>query len=76
MKRLPDAIFIADVEHNHLAVDEAIHLDIPIFAIVDTNTDPTKIDYPIPANDDSIRTVQLVADSFSQTIQQSKRNSE
>jgi small subunit ribosomal protein S2 len=60
MKKLPDALFIVDTVHEKIAVAEARKLDIPIIAILDTNADPSVIDYPIPANDDSIRTIQLI----------------
>lgn len=60
MQRLPHAIYIVDVKKEHIAVDEARRLGIPIFAIVDTNCDPDNIDYIIPANDDSVRTIELI----------------
>ncbi|BFN36847.1 30S ribosomal protein S2 [Fidelibacter multiformis] len=60
MKKLPDALFIVDTVHEKIAVAEARKLDIPIIALLDTNADPSVIDYPIPANDDSIRTIQLI----------------
>jgi small subunit ribosomal protein S2 len=61
MRRLPSAMFIVDVAKEHLAVHEATRLGIPIVALVDTNADPDPIDYPIPANDDAIRAVRLLA---------------
>jgi small subunit ribosomal protein S2 len=60
MNRLPGALFIVDIKKEHIAVKEAKILGIPVFAIVDTNTDPEDIDYPIPANDDSYKTIELV----------------
>jgi small subunit ribosomal protein S2 len=60
MKKLPDALFIVDTVHEKIAVAEARKLDIPIISLLDTNADPSVIDYPIPANDDSIRTIQLI----------------
>ena len=60
MRRLPDAIIIVDANLEVTAVKEASVLGIPIIAIVDSNTDPDPIQYPIPANDDSIRTIQLI----------------
>jgi len=60
MNRLPGALFIVDIKKEHIAVKEAKILGIPVFAIVDTNTDPEEIDYPIPANDDSYKTIELV----------------
>ena len=59
MQKLPDALFIIDLNKEHLAVAEARRLGIPIVAIVDTNCSPTDIDFPIPANDDAIRAVKL-----------------
>lgn len=60
MNRLPSAIFVVDVIKENIAIKEATRLGIPIFAIVDTNADPKPIDYVIPANDDSIETVDLI----------------
>ena len=60
MKRLPNAIFIVDARHESIAINEAHRLEIPVIAIVDTNTDPEVIDYPNPANDDSIRAIKLI----------------
>jgi small subunit ribosomal protein S2 len=60
MTRMPSALFIIDIKKEHIAIDEARKLGIPIFAIVDTNTDPNVVDYPIPANDDSVRTIELI----------------
>ncbi len=61
MTRLPGALFIADIKKEHIAVKEAKILGIPVIAIVDTNCDPDDIDYPIPANDDSSKTIELIA---------------
>src|SRR6266571_3515523 len=58
--RLPDAVFIVDPQREHIVVAEALRLGIPIIAMVDTNCDPTVVDYPIPANDDAIRAIRLV----------------
>ena len=60
MTELPGAVFIIDVEKEHIAVTEARKLEIPIVAIVDTNCDPDVIDYSIPGNDDAIRSHQAV----------------
>ena len=59
MGGLPDALFVIDAEHEHIAIKEANNLGIPVFAIVDTNSDPDGIDYIIPGNDDAIRAVKL-----------------
>jgi small subunit ribosomal protein S2 len=61
-------VFIVDIIKEDNAVREAVKLNIPIVAIVDTNTDPTLIDYPIPANDDAIKTIQLIAEYVKQAI--------
>ena len=61
MSRLPGAIFVVDIIKEHLAVNEAIKLHIPVIAMVDTNSDPDVPDFIIPCNDDSARTIQLVA---------------
>ena len=72
MKGLPDAIFVVDTYQESIAVDEAKLLNIPIVAIVDTNSNPNLIDYPIPANDDSIRAVKLIVSEISKAICESK----
>ncbi|MCB9642824.1 MAG: 30S ribosomal protein S2 [Myxococcales bacterium] len=61
MKRLPGALFLIDPGKDRLAVTEANKLGIPVIAIVDTNADPTMIDYPIPGNDDAIRSIRLIS---------------
>jgi len=61
MTRIPGALFIVDIKKEHLAIKEAKILGIPIIAIVDTNTDPEEVDFPIPANDDSVKTIELIA---------------
>jgi len=61
MKRLPGAIFVVDTKKEQIAVKEARKLNIPILAIIDTNSDPTIIDYPIPANDDAARSISIIS---------------
>lgn len=61
MRRLPEAIFIVDTKKEHIAIREADRLDIPVVALVDTNSDPDDVTYPIPANDDAIRAVRLLS---------------
>ena len=70
MRRLPDAIIVVDADFELTAVKEARLLEIPVIAIVDTNTNPKLVDYPIPANDDSIRTIQLIIAAISDEILQ------
>ena len=68
LDRLPSAVFIIDPKKEKIAVEEAQRLAIPIVAIVDTNCDPTGIDYPIPGNDDAIRAVRLIASRMADAI--------
>jgi small subunit ribosomal protein S2 len=68
MNRLPGAIFVVDIIKEHLAVNEAIKLHIPVIAMVDTNSDPDVPDFIIPCNDDSARTIQLVATQVADAI--------
>ena len=60
MTRLPGVLVVIDIKKEHIAIKEAKILGIPVVAIVDTNTDPEDVDYPIPANDDSVKTIELV----------------
>lgn len=60
MNRRPDALFVVDTRREEIAVAEANKLGIPVVALVDSNSDPTKIDFPIPANDDAIRSIELI----------------
>lgn len=62
MKKMPGAMFIVDARKEDIAVKEARKLSIPIVAIIDTNADPDMIDYPIPANDDAMRSIKLITD--------------
>jgi small subunit ribosomal protein S2 len=71
----PGAIYITDILSDKNAVLEARKLKIPIVAIVDTNADPTLVDYPIPANDDAIKTIQLITDYVAETISSGKAKS-
>ena len=71
MKRLPDMIVMVDAKFEDTAVKEANKLDIPIIALVDTDTDPSNIDHVIPANDDSLRTVSLVLQSLADSVVES-----
>lgn len=68
LRAAPDALFIVDVKKEHIAVLEARRLDIPIVAIVDTNCDPEMIDYVVPANDDAIRAIRLIANKMADAI--------
>jgi len=64
LSRLPSALFIVDITKEHIAVAEAKKLNIPTFAMVDTNSDPTKVDFPIPANDDATKSIELIVDTM------------
>jgi len=68
MRRVPNVVIIVDANFESTAVQEALRLEIPVIAIVDTNTDPTIVSHAIPANDDSIRTIQLIISALTDTI--------
>lgn len=72
MTRLPAALFVVDTTKESIAIAEAKRAGIPVVAIVDTNSDPTNIDYPIPANDDAIRTIRLVCSKIADAIIEGK----
>ena len=72
MEQLPSAIFIIDPRKEKIAVAEAQRLGIPIVAIVDTNCDPTGIDYPVPGNDDAIRAVRLITGRLAEAINEGR----
>ena len=74
MKKIPDLIFIIDTNAEQLAVKEAQKLKIPIVAILDTNSDPTGIDHPIPGNDDARRAINLYCDLVKKTILDAQQN--
>ena len=74
MKKIPDMIFIVDTNVEELAVKEAIKLNIPIVAIVDTNSDPTGINFPIPGNDDARQAINLYCDLIQQTVLDAQKN--
>lgn len=68
MNRLPAAMFIVDIKREHIAVDEAIKLGIPTFAMVDTNSDPRRVDYAIPANDDASKSIAVIMEHTTNAI--------
>ncbi len=68
MGGLPDAIFVVDVQHEHIAVSEANKLGIPVFGIVDSNSDPDGVDYVIPGNDDAIRAIRLYVTAVADAV--------
>jgi small subunit ribosomal protein S2 len=73
MGRVPGAIFVVDAKKEMIAVKEANKLGIPVIAIADTNADPDVIDYPIPGNDDAIRSVLVITRAISESIEQARR---
>jgi small subunit ribosomal protein S2 len=68
MAKLPGALFIVDIRREHIAVSEARRLGIPTFAIVDTNSDPSWVDFPIPANDDASKSIYVIAREIADAI--------
>lgn len=68
MTRLPGAVFVVDIRREHIAVREAIKLNIPIFAMVDTNTDPRLVDFGIPANDDASKSIEIILNKVTSSI--------
>ncbi|MEP6484232.1 MAG: 30S ribosomal protein S2, partial [Rudaea sp.] len=72
MGRLPDALFVIDIGHEDIAVKEAKKLGIPVIAVVDTNYDPSLVDYAIPGNDDAIRAVQLYTGAVADSVLEGK----
>ena len=73
MKKTPDLIFIIDTNVESLAVAEAKKLRIPIIAVLDTNSDPTGIDFPIPGNDDARRSINLYCELLKSTIKDAEK---
>lgn len=72
MKKLPDALFVVDPLEEHNAVAEAKKLGIPVFALIDTNADPRTVDFPIPANDDAVRSIKLLVSLLADAICEGK----
>ena len=74
MKKTPDLVFIIDTNYESLAIKESIKLGIPIIAILDTNSDPDGIDFPIPGNDDARRSIDLYCNLIKSTIIEANKN--
>ncbi len=70
LTRLPAALFIVDIKREHIAVKEAIKLNIPVFAMVDTNSNPEVVDFPIPANDDAFKSINLIIKNIGKSIEE------
>ncbi|HKB86961.1 MAG TPA: 30S ribosomal protein S2 [Ignavibacteriaceae bacterium] len=68
MNRLPGALFVVDIKKESIAVKEALRLNIPVFAVVDTNCDPDPINYIIPANDDAVNTIELIVKFMADSV--------
>ena len=73
MKKIPDLVFIIDTNYESLAIKESIKLGIPIVAILDTNSDPEGVDFPIPGNDDARRSIDLYCKLLKETIENAKK---
>jgi len=74
MKKIPDLVFVIDTNYESLAIKESIKLGIPIIAILDTNSDPDGIDFPIPGNDDARRSIDLYCSLIKETIDNAKKS--
>ncbi|OGG47533.1 30S ribosomal protein S2 [Candidatus Kaiserbacteria bacterium RIFCSPHIGHO2_01_FULL_49_13] len=72
LKKLPEAIFAVDINHDKIAVTEAKKMSIKVIGLVDTNSDPSEIDYPIPSNDDSIKAITLMCDAVASAVNEGK----
>jgi len=70
LNRLPAALFVVDVKREHIAVAEAQKLNIPVFAMVDTNSDPSNIDFPIPSNDDAFKSISIITNHVGKVIEE------
>lgn len=73
MERLPDAVFVVDVKRERTAVEEAKKMGIPVIAIVDTNVDPELVDFPIPGNDDALKSIEIITGCIAQAYAKSKK---
>jgi small subunit ribosomal protein S2 len=70
LTRLPAALFIVDIKREHIAIAEAQKLGIPVFALVDTNSNPNEVEFPIPANDDAYKSISLLIKAFGTAIEE------
>ena len=73
MKNIPDAVFVIDIKENDIAVIESNTKKIPVIALIDTNADPSLVNYPIPANDDAIGSISLMANAIADAVAGSKK---
>ena len=74
MKKIPELVFVIDTNYESLAIKESIKLNIPIIAILDTNSDPVGVDFPIPGNDDARRSIELYCNLIKETIDNARKN--
>jgi small subunit ribosomal protein S2 len=72
MKKLPEAIFVLDAKYDHIPVEEARQSKVKVIALVDTNSDPTKVDYVIPSNDDAIKVISFMAQIMAQAVNEGR----
>ncbi|MEO9967502.1 MAG: 30S ribosomal protein S2 [Reichenbachiella sp.] len=70
LTRLPAALFVVDIKREHIAIKEAQKLNIPVFAMVDTNSDPNQVDFPIPSNDDAFKSIQLIVNHIGKEMEE------
>jgi small subunit ribosomal protein S2 len=70
LTRLPAALFVVDIKREHIAVKEAQKLNIPVFAVVDTNSNPELVDFPIPGNDDAFKSISIITRTVGSAIEQ------
>ena len=70
LTRLPAALFVVDIKKEHIAVKEAQKLNIPVFAIVDTNSNPELVDFPVPGNDDAFKSIAIITKAIGNAIEQ------
>ncbi|MEM6642095.1 MAG: 30S ribosomal protein S2 [Bacteroidota bacterium] len=70
LNRLPAALFVVDIKREHIAIAEAQKLNIPVFGIVDTNSDPNQIDFPIPGNDDAYKSIKLLTEYMGKAVEE------
>lgn len=70
LTRLPSALFVVDIKREHIAIKEAMKLNIPVIGMVDTNSDPTSIQFPIPANDDAFKSISLIVKHIGQAVEE------
>jgi small subunit ribosomal protein S2 len=70
MNRIPGAIFIVDVRKEHIAVEEAKKLNIPTFGLVDTNSNPNLVDFPIPGNDDASKSINIILEYIAEAVKE------